>query len=448
MKNDETKHQVLCQLASIYQPGTLNLIGGRPGMGKSTVAFQLALAAHQPTLFVSLEMTSQQLLLRHNTGEWIHIDDTVPMTAETIRTKVRHMQETDSIRWVIIDYLQLVSSSHSLPSRLAEVMAILENLKTMAVEQQVAVIALTQLTRRVEQRADKKPILQDICDVSSTLPSCVDDIRFLFRPDYYHIVDDNPMSGHNICEILSTECRHNDLGDLYLPFSEMLLTMYLHQNIQKLTDIAQLRSQLAAVEKQIIRYTQPFDGDVDESGYKKNQILRCLEERAAILNRMFELHCTEAEVRRFEYVNQRLLEITNQFHQECQQLRQQLDQLPDSRRMALYSEVNYTHDPEKPQLFAMEEDDFYGSHWNEMLWALEMSATTDAHTIIDGKTNQLDDGLTWAKGPLVIPQLEHICVCFLAHALCTHLHYSVPDLLRMTTYCCEHNMWNSSEAKI
>jgi len=445
MKNDQRKQQVLSQLASIYQPGTLNLIGGRPGMGKSTVAFQLALAAHQPTLFVSLEMSRQQLLLRHTMGEWIHIDDTVPMTAETIRTKVRQLQETDSIRWVIIDYLQLMRSSHSLPSRTAEVMAILEDLKMMAVEQQVAVIILTQVTRRVEQHADKKPTLQDICDVSSIFPSCVDDVRFLFRPDYYHIVDDNPMSGHDICEILSTECRHNDLGDLYLPFSEMLVSMSMHQNIQKQTNIAQLRSQLAAVEEQIIRYTQPFEGDADCG---KNMILRCLEERAAILNRMFELHCTEAEVHRFEHVNQRLLEVTNQFHQDCQQLRQQLDQLPDSHRMALYSEVNYTHDPENPQLFAMEEDDFYGSHWNEMLWALEMSATTDALTIIDGETNQLDDGLTWAEGPLAIPQLGHICVCFLAHALCTHLHYSVPDLLRMTTYCCEHNMWNSSEAKI
>lgn len=448
MKNDETKHQVLCQLASIYQPGTLNLIGGRPGMGKSTVAFQLALAAHQPTLFISLEMTSQQLLLRHNTGEWIHIDDTVPMTAETIRTKVRHMQETDSIRWVIIDYLQLVSSSHSLPSRLAEVMAILEDLKTMAVEQQVAVIVLTQLSRQVELRNDKKPTLQDIRDTGTTFPSCVDDVRLLFRADYYHVVDDNPMYGQNICEILSTECRHNDLGDLHLPFSEMLVSMSMHQNIQKQTDIAHLRSQLASVEEKIIRSTQPFDEDVDESGCKKNQILRCLEERSAILNWMFELHCTEAEARRFEHVNQRLLEITNQFHQECQHLRQQLNQLPDSRRMALYSEVNYTHDPDNPQLFAMEEDDFYGSHWNEMLWALEMSAPTDVLTIIDGETNQLDDGLTWAEGPLAIPQLEHICVCFLAHALCTHLHYSIPDLLRMTTYCCEHHLWNSSVVKI
>lgn len=445
MKDDNRKQQVLTRLASIYQPGTLNIIGGRPGMGKTTVAFQLALAAHQPTLYISLEMSRQDLLLRYTMVEWIHVDDELSMTVEMIRTKVRQLQETDSIRWVIIDYLQLVCSSQKYPSRVAESKAILEEFKTMAVERNVAVIVLSQLSQKVELRDDKKPILQDIREAGPNFSSFVDDVRLLFRADYYHIAN---KDSHNICEILSTECRHNDLGDLHLPFSEMTLSLSVHKNIQKQTDIAQLRIHLASVEERIIRYTRPFDVIIGESDYKEKQIRNCLEERAAILDRMFELHCTEAEVRRFEHVNQRLLEVTNRFYQECQQLRQQLDQLPDYRRMTLYSEVNYSHDPENPQLFAMEEDHFYGSHWNEMLWALSMSATTDAHTIINGETNDLDDGLTWAEGALAIPQLEHICVCFLAHALCTHLHYSVPDLLRMTTYCCDHNIWKSSEAKI
>ena len=133
MKDDNRKQQVLTRLASIYQPGTLNIIGGRPGMGKTTVAFQLALAAHQPTLYISLEMSRQDLLLRYTMAEWIHVDDELSMTVEMIRTKVRQLQETDSIRWVIIDYLQLVCSSQKYPSRVAESKAILEEFKTMAV---------------------------------------------------------------------------------------------------------------------------------------------------------------------------------------------------------------------------------------------------------------------------------------------------------------------------
>lgn len=73
---------------------------------------------------------------------------------------------------------------------------------------------------------------------------------------------------------------------------------------------------------------------------------------------------------------------------------------------------------------------------------------TEAHTIHNGESNKLDDGFTWAEGPLRIPQFEHICVCYLVHAFCTHLRYSIPDLLRMTTYICERSMWEMSEAEI
>ena len=105
-------------------------------------------------------------------------------------------------------------------------------------DEQVAVIVLSQLSQKVELRDDKKPILQDIREAGPNFSSFVDDVRLLFRADYYHIANKN---SHNICEILSTECRHNDLGDLHLPFSEMTLSLSVHKNIQKQADIAQLR---------------------------------------------------------------------------------------------------------------------------------------------------------------------------------------------------------------
>ena len=223
--------------------------------------------------------------------------------------------------------------------------------------------------------------------------------------------------------------------------------------IREMSDTDTLRKMFAATEKEILRVAKPFNGDLDWDTPTEEVLDRLVEERACILNRMFELHCTEAEVHRFEYVNEALLKMMNRFHEEQQQLRQQLDMLPDigehsANRFHLIGEINYCHDYEDPKLFPMEEDAFYGSHWNEMLWAVSSLSRMDAHTIHNGESNHLDDGQTWAEGPLRIPQFEHICVCYLVHALCTHLHYSIPDLLRMTTYTCERSMWEMSEAEI
>ena len=207
---------------------------------------------------------------------------------------------------------------------------------------------------------------------------------------------------------------------------------------------------LASTENEIIRVSKPFDGNLDWDSPTWRLLDRMLDERACILNQMFKLHCTEAEVRRFEHVNEALLKMMNRFHEEQQQLVRQLDMLPDigehgANRLHLKGEINYCHDHEEPKLFLMEEDAFYGSHWNEMLWAISSLSRIDIHTIHNGESNKLDDGLTWAEGPLRIPQFEHICVCYLVHAICTHLHYSIPDLLRMTTYICERSMWDMSE---
>lgn len=101
----EKNQRALAQLSALYRPGTLNLIGGRPGIGKTTMAFHLATEAHLPTVYFSLKMKSDQLLLHYATGkgpEWIYLDDTVPMTEDTIRSKVRQLQETRKIRWVIL----------------------------------------------------------------------------------------------------------------------------------------------------------------------------------------------------------------------------------------------------------------------------------------------------------------------------------------------------------
>ncbi len=447
----EKNQRALTQLSALYRPGTLNLIGGRPGMGKTTLAFQLATEAQLPTAYFSLKMKREQLLLRHSTGqcpEWIHIDDTATLTVDSVREKVRQLRETHDIRWVIIDYLQLMVSPIPNTDRGTELTAILEELKAMAVELQVAVIALTQLMRTVMLHDDYRPILQDVHDWER-IGQWVDDVRLLHRDDYYNIRDGK----RDTLEILATECQNGDVGNLQLTCFMRSTALNIILIIREMSDTDTLRKMLAATEKEILRVAKPFNGDLDWDTPTKEVLDRLLEERVCILNRMFELHCTEAEVHRFEYVNEALLKMMNRFHEEQQQLRQQLDMLPDigehsANRFHLIGEINYCHDYEDPKLFPMEEDAFYESHWNEMLWVVSLLSRMDAHTIHDGESNKLDDGQTWAEGPLCIPQFGRICVCYLVHALCTHLRYSIPDLLRMTTYTCERSMWEMSEAEI
>lgn len=447
----EKNQRTLDQLSALYQPGTLDLIGGRPGMGKTTLAFQLATETHLPTAYFSLKMKSDQLLLRHASTqcpEWIHLDDTATLTVNSIREKVRQLQETYDIRWVIIDYLQLMTSSQPYPNREDEIIHIIQELKKMAVEQHVAVIALTQLLRTVLMHDDYRPILQDMPNWER-IGEWVDDVRLLHRDDYYNIRDGK----RDTLELLATECQNGDVGNLQLTCFMRSTALNMKLNIQRITDLDLLRTKLSDTEDEILRVAKPFDGDLDWDAPTEKVLDRLVEERACILNRMFELHCTEAEVRRFEHVNEALLKMMNRFHEEQQQLNRQLDMLPDigehsANRFHLIGEINYRHDYEDPKLFPMEEDAFYESHWNEMLWVVSSLSRMDAHTIHNGESNHLDDGQTWAEGPLCIPQFEHICVCYLAHALCTHLRYSIPDLLRMTTYTCERSMWEMSKAEI
>ena len=447
----EKNQRALTQLSAIYQPGTLNLIGGRPGMGKTTLALQLATETHLPTAYFSLEMKRDQLLLRHSTGQcpkWIHIDETATLTVDSIREKVRQLQETYDIRWAIIDYLQLMTSSQPFTNRGEEMTHIIQELKKMAEEFQVAVIVLTQLMRTVLMRDDYRPILQDVPDWER-IGQWVDNVRLLYRAEYYHIVGGKK----NLLEVLATECGQSSVPDLQLKYLKWDASLTLKQNIHGISDTDKLHAMLATTEGEILREAKPFDGDLDWKTSTGKMLDWMLEERACILNRMFELHCTEAEVRRFEHVNEALLKMMNRFHEEQQQLQKQLDMLPDivehgANRLYLIGEINYCHDYEDPKIFSMEEDAFYGSHWNEMLWAVSSVSRMDAHTIHNGESNHLDDGQTWAEGPLCIPQFEHICVCYLVHALCTHLRYSIPDLLRMTTYTCERSMWEMSEAEI
>lgn len=181
----EKNQRTLAQLSAIYRPGTLNLIGGRPGMGKTTLAFQLVTETKLPTAYFSLEMRSDQLLIHYGNGkcpEWIHLDDTATLTVDSVWEKVRQLRETYDIRWVIIDYLQLMTSSQLYPNREGEIAHIIQELKNMAEDLHVVVIVLTQLMRTVEMRDDLRPTPQDLPNWNR-IGQWVDDARLYPQPD-------------------------------------------------------------------------------------------------------------------------------------------------------------------------------------------------------------------------------------------------------------------------
>lgn len=200
-------------------------------------------------------------------------------------------------------------------------------------------------------------------------------------------------------------------------------------------NIDQLRNRLQECEDYILRIAKPFKGYWDKA--TEEVISDHLRTRQWILDEMFEKHATEAEVRRFEVVNERLLALTKQLNEHHRTLREQMSAIHtlSGEPFELETTLLYSHNEEDPQLFEMEEDAFYGSRWNEMLWVIgENSRLDDIGWCCGDHICDLDDGQTWAEGPLCIPQLDHICICYAVHALCTHMHYSIPDLLRMTTY--------------
>ena len=208
--------------------------------------------------------------------------------------------------------------------------------------------------------------------------------------------------------------------------------------IRQITDADTLRQMLAQCEDEIMRlakdgghcYYWPQDCEED--------VREELGTRAVILNHMFALHCTPAEVRRFEEVNAALLKLEQQLKEWHNQLQEKFSAIHglDGGPFQLDTALNGSIDEDTP-LFSMEEDGYYGSRWREMLDAIcensEIDAMADTHF-------DMEDGVSWAEGPLCIPQLEHVCVCYLVHALCTHLNYSIPDILRMTTYRIDYRM--------
>lgn len=228
------------------QPSDLILIAARPSMGKTAfvlnIAEHVALKLHITTAIFSLEMSKDQLVKRIlsmnskvdsqaiRTGslqddDWIKlvesaklvgnsnmiIDDTPGITISELRSKCRKFKLEQNLGLVIIDYLQLMSGSKKSESRQQEISEISRSLKALAREIHVPVIALSQLSRAVEQRPDKRPMLSDLRE-SGAIEQDADVVMFIYRDEYYN--KDSEKTG--VSEIIIGKQRNGPTGTVEL----------------------------------------------------------------------------------------------------------------------------------------------------------------------------------------------------------------------------------------
>lgn len=222
------------------KPANLIILAARPAMGKTALAMNIALAAARdvPVLIFSLEMSSGQLtdrvlsmvaqvpISRIADGiltqrecqllsdcidmpmerNWA-IDDTVSLSIAELKMRARHFKHKKGLGLIVIDYLQLIRSSSYTNNRVQEVSEVSRELKNLARELNVPVLALSQLSRNLEMRADKRPQLSDLRE-SGSIEQDADMVMFLYRDEYYNRDTDD----QNIAELMIAKNRNGATG--------------------------------------------------------------------------------------------------------------------------------------------------------------------------------------------------------------------------------------------
>jgi replicative DNA helicase len=246
------------KMTSGLQPSDLIIVAARPSMGKSSlvlnIAEHVALKGHKSVAFFSLEMSKEQLVQRMlcsqagidasrlrvgqlQDKEWpnlvnaadrlsnarIMLDDTPGMTAMEMRTKARRWKVENGLDLIIVDYLQLMqgSSRRANDNRQQEMSEISRSLKGLARELNVPVIALSQLSRSVEARTSKRPMLSDLRE-SGALEQDADIVAFIYRDDYYNPDTENK----NIAELIIAKHRNGPVGTVQLFFRKDTTRFY------------------------------------------------------------------------------------------------------------------------------------------------------------------------------------------------------------------------------
>ena len=147
----------------------------------------------------------------------IYIDDTPAISVMELRAKARRAKSEYNIELIIVDYLQLMTSSENFGSREQEIAYISRSLKALAKELDIPIVACAQLSRAVESRTDKRPQLADLRE-SGSLEQDADVVMFLFRPEVYGIVDEEGNTQEGRAEIILGKQRSGPIGSVFLIF--------------------------------------------------------------------------------------------------------------------------------------------------------------------------------------------------------------------------------------
>jgi replicative DNA helicase len=245
-----TGYSDLDKMTAGLQPSDLIIVAARPSMGKTTFAMNLcehaAMTRDKPVLIFSLEMPSEQIMMRMlaslgrinqtkvRTGQlddddWarlsstmgllmdkgkMYVDDASGLTPTDVRSRARRIaRDHGGISMIMVDYLQLMRVPSLSDNRTLEIAEISRSLKALAKELQCPVVALSQLNRTLEQRADKRPVNSDLRE-SGSIEQDADLIMFIYRDEVYH--EDSPDKG--IAEIIIGKQRNGPIGKVRLTF--------------------------------------------------------------------------------------------------------------------------------------------------------------------------------------------------------------------------------------
>ena len=255
----KTKFRDLDSKTAGFQKGDLIIVAARPSMGKTALALNLAMNSAEITpgavAIFSLEMPAEQVatrILAANSGveiqklrtgqlndeDWskvneatqrlkqmnFFIDDTPGIKVSEMYAKARKLAQDEGLFMIVVDYIQLIQATGKSDSRQQEVSEISRRLKAMARELNVPLIALSQLSRSVEARQDKRPMLSDLRE-SGALEQDADLVLFLYRDAYYNR-DENDNSNREDVELLIAKHRNGPTGKVLLAFQKEINAFY------------------------------------------------------------------------------------------------------------------------------------------------------------------------------------------------------------------------------
>ncbi len=238
----------LDEMTSGLQAGDLIIVAGRPSMGKTTLAVNMAenaaLGSNKSAAIFSMEMSAESLTLRmisslgrinqsnlrsgrlqeddwpridsamtQLSGANIFVDETPSLTPTEIRARARRLKRERGLDLIVVDYLQLMQVPGTKENRATEISEISRSLKALAKELKVPVIALSQLNRGVEQRVEKKPVMSDLRE-SGALEQDADVILLIYREEFY----DPNTTRKGIADIIVAKQRNGPTGDVQLTF--------------------------------------------------------------------------------------------------------------------------------------------------------------------------------------------------------------------------------------